>query len=183
MLGASWWNASRGTRVGILTCYVSACRIAGERGQMTKSSLRLPHALLLFLAVGCALPLAAQETGPMPASRLRLPLRLLRARLRRRNLRTSGWCELLRERAAAPAPTSGSGTTAGGPRLAAGGATAASGPRWSVRAGRSGSSALRRENHGAVGDAYSAGAAQCHIHAQRAAGRSGVFRDFVSGDD
>lgn len=35
---------------------------------MTKSSLRLPHALLLFLAAGCALPLAAQESGPMPAA-------------------------------------------------------------------------------------------------------------------
>ncbi len=35
---------------------------------MTKSSLRLPHALLLFLAAGCTLPLAAQESGPMPAA-------------------------------------------------------------------------------------------------------------------
>src|SRR6202167_204556 len=33
---------------------------------MTNSSLRLPHALLLFLVGGCALPLAAQEAGPMP---------------------------------------------------------------------------------------------------------------------
>jgi hypothetical protein len=33
---------------------------------MTNSSLRLPHALLLFLVSGCALPLAAQEAGPMP---------------------------------------------------------------------------------------------------------------------
>jgi hypothetical protein len=33
---------------------------------MTKSSLRLPHALLLLLAAGCAFPLAAQDAGPMP---------------------------------------------------------------------------------------------------------------------
>src|ERR1700685_679359 len=33
---------------------------------MTNSSLRLPHALLLFLVGGCALPLAAQEARPMP---------------------------------------------------------------------------------------------------------------------
>jgi hypothetical protein len=33
---------------------------------MMKSSLRLPHALLLFVAAGCALPLAAQDAGPMP---------------------------------------------------------------------------------------------------------------------
>src|SRR5271170_6768676 len=32
---------------------------------MTKSPFRLPHALLLFLAAGCALPLAAQDAGPM----------------------------------------------------------------------------------------------------------------------
>jgi hypothetical protein len=33
---------------------------------MTKSSLCMAHALLLFLVAECALPLAAQETGPMP---------------------------------------------------------------------------------------------------------------------
>jgi len=33
---------------------------------MTKSSLCLPQALLLLMAAGCALPLAAQDAGPMP---------------------------------------------------------------------------------------------------------------------
>jgi hypothetical protein len=33
---------------------------------MTKSPFHLPHALLLFVTAGCALPSAAQDAGPMP---------------------------------------------------------------------------------------------------------------------
>lgn len=33
---------------------------------MTKSRIHLRHVLLLFIAAGCALPAAAQDTGPMP---------------------------------------------------------------------------------------------------------------------
>src|SRR5271156_2725171 len=36
------------------------------RGQMTKSPLHLPQVLVLVIAAGCALPVAAQDAGPMP---------------------------------------------------------------------------------------------------------------------
>src|SRR5271155_4238415 len=36
------------------------------RGQMTKSPLHLAQVLVLVIAAGCALPVAAQDAGPMP---------------------------------------------------------------------------------------------------------------------
>ena len=154
---------------------------------MKKSSLRLPHTLLLFLAAGCALPLTAQEAGPMPPAppansaaaaahqscdaetrgtcwwrgrfgndrRSRTQLLVL-ARL----LWTGGGCSRMAR------PLVG---RPGGPEV--------------TRGYADGGTNCGCENYGSGRDAHSAGAAQCHIHSQRAAGRPGLFRDSVSGDD
>jgi hypothetical protein len=76
---------------------------------MTKCSLRLPHALLLFLVGGCALPLVAQDTGPMtppPPASAGQPAAQKPANPAA-GAADSGT-------ATAPAPTSGTGASAGG---------------------------------------------------------------------
>jgi len=85
---------------------------------MMKISLRLPHALLLFLVAGCALPLAAQDTGPMPpapAASAPAPAAASQTAAQKSPDASAG-----SGTSAPAAPASGSGTTAGG--------SAASGP-------------------------------------------------------
>ena len=95
---------------------------------MTKSLLRLAHGLLLFLAAGCALPLAAQETGPMPPAPA--PATTAASQTAPQKPADSSTGAAASGVAAAPAPTSGSGASASGSAApAAGGAnTAASAP-------------------------------------------------------
>ncbi|MGB7749960.1 MAG: hypothetical protein WCF88_00285 [Candidatus Acidiferrales bacterium] len=95
---------------------------------MTKSSLRLAHAVLLSLVVGCALPLAAQETGPMPPAPA--PATTAASQTAPQKPADSSTGAAASGVAAAPAPTSGSGASASGSAApAAGGAnTAASAP-------------------------------------------------------
>jgi hypothetical protein len=83
---------------------------------MTKSPFCLPHALLLLLAAGCALPLAAQEAGPMPpapaASAPASPATASQTAAQK-PAGSSGEASGAGT-AAGAAPTSSSGTTAGG---------------------------------------------------------------------
>lgn len=81
---------------------------------MTKSSLRLPHALLLFLAAGCALPLAAQESGPMPAAPPANSAPAAASQTAAQKPAGSSGGASGAGTAAGAAPTSGSETTAGG---------------------------------------------------------------------
>ncbi|MGA9571174.1 MAG: hypothetical protein WBS17_13895 [Candidatus Acidiferrales bacterium] len=81
---------------------------------MTKSSLRLPHALLLFLAAGCALPLAAQESGPMPAAPPANSASAAASQTAAQKPAGSSGGASGAGTAAGAAPTSGSETTAGG---------------------------------------------------------------------
>jgi hypothetical protein len=80
---------------------------------MTKSPFRLPHALLLFLTAGCALPLAAQDAGPMPpAPRTSAPGAASQSAAQKPADTSAGAGGS--GAAAAAAPSSGSGTTDGG---------------------------------------------------------------------
>ncbi|MGB8800441.1 MAG: hypothetical protein WCC97_07130 [Candidatus Acidiferrales bacterium] len=81
---------------------------------MTKSSLRLPHALLLFLAAGCALPLAAQESGPMPAAPPANSAPAAASQTAAQKPAGSSGGASGAGTTAGAAPTSGSETTAGG---------------------------------------------------------------------
>src|SRR5277367_4663291 len=79
---------------------------------MTKSPFRLPHALLLFLVAGCAVPLAAQDAGPMsppPATSAPAPAAASQTAAQKSPDASAG-----AGTSAPAAPASGSGTTAGG---------------------------------------------------------------------
>jgi hypothetical protein len=107
---------------------------------MTKRSVRLPHTLLLLLAAGCVLPLAAQETGPMPPAPA--PAASAASHTAAQKPADSSSGAATSGAAAAPAPSStGSGApaaagsaapAAGGASSAAGGATSAGAPVVSV---------------------------------------------------
>jgi hypothetical protein len=97
---------------------------------MTTSPFRLPHALLLLLAGGCALPLAAQDAGPMPpppAASAPAPASASQPAAQKPADPASGTAGS--GTAGAPSPTSGSGAPAGGSAApVVNGATSASGP-------------------------------------------------------
>jgi hypothetical protein len=76
---------------------------------MTKCSLRLPHALLLFLVGGCALPLVAQDTGPMTPPP---PASASQPAAQKPADPAAGAADS--GPVTAPAPTSGTGASAGG---------------------------------------------------------------------
>ena len=128
MLPASRCDASLRLRLGILISRFVLAESQGRGGQMTKSLPRLPHAFLLFLAAGCALPLAAQEAGPMPPAP---PANSGSAAASQTTSQkpaepASGAADS--GTVVAPAPTSGSGATAGGAAAPApSGATAGAG--------------------------------------------------------
>ena len=76
---------------------------------MTKCSLRLPHALLLFLVGGCAPLLAAQDTGPMAPPP---PAPASQPAAQKPTDPAAGTADS--GTVTAPAPTSGTGASAGG---------------------------------------------------------------------
>ena len=80
---------------------------------MTKCSLRLPHALLLFLVGGCAPLLAAQDTGPMaPPPPASAPAAAGQPAAQKPADPAAGAADS--GTVTAPAPTSGTGASAGG---------------------------------------------------------------------
>src|SRR6202041_3422263 len=95
---------------------------------MTNSSLRLPHALLLFLVSGCALPLAAQEAGPMPPAPVPAAAAAGQTAAQKPADPSTGAATSGAAAAPAPPPTgSGAPAAAGSAAPAAGGASSASG--------------------------------------------------------
>src|SRR6204780_1553659 len=95
---------------------------------MTNSSLRLPHALLLFLVGGCALPLAAQEAGPMPPAPVPATAAAGQTAAQKPADPSTGAATSGAAAAPAPPPTgSAAPAAAGSAAPAAGGASSASG--------------------------------------------------------
>src|ERR1700723_3432770 len=95
---------------------------------MTNSSLRLPHALLLFLVSGCALPWAAQEAGPMPPAPVPAAAAAGQTAAQKPADPSTGAATSGAAAAPAPPPTgSGAPAAAGSAAPAAGGASSASG--------------------------------------------------------
>jgi len=93
---------------------------------MTKSPAHLLHALLLLVAAGCALPALAQDAGPIPPPPASAPTPTKQPATQKPLDSSTG--TPASGAVTAPAPTSGSGTTAGdSPAPAANGATSASG--------------------------------------------------------
>src|ERR1700689_2412977 len=95
---------------------------------MTNSSLRLPHALLLFLVGGCALPLAAQEAGPIPPAPVPATAAAGQTAAQKPADPSTGAATSGAAAAPAPPPTgSAAPAAAGSAAPAAGGASSASG--------------------------------------------------------